>query len=94
MINEIIGIIELVKNKVSGSSDVVWTRYDSAKKFRDDLDNYINRLKANDKSCLEELNIVFAPTGSLQEHSISNGWADEYIAIAERFDKLYHASKK
>ena len=94
MIDELIKIIGVIKNKVSDSSDVVWTRYESVKEFRDDLDNYIIRLKANDKSCLEEIYILFAPTGSLQEHSISNGWADEYINLADRFDKLYKDLKQ
>jgi len=89
MIDEIIKIIELVKNKVSDSSDVAWTSYDSAKQFRDDLDTYITRPKANDKSCLEDLNILFLPTGIIQENSISNGWAGEYISLADRFDKLF-----
>ena len=94
MINEIIEIIELIKNKISDSSDLIWTRYKSSKEFRDDLDGYILRLKANDNSCLEELNILFAPTGSFQEHSISNGWADEYLAFAERFEEIYAALKR
>ena len=94
MIDEIIKIIEIVKNKISDSSDVIWTRYESAKEFRDDLDGYITRLKANDKSCLEELNILFAPTGSLQEHSISNGWSKEFLRISEIFDKIYYSLKK
>ncbi len=94
MIDEIIKIIEIVKNKISDSSDVVWTRYGSAKKFKDDLDTYIIRLKTNDKSCLKELNILFLPTGSIQEHSISNGWADEYLILAEEFEKIYNQLKK
>ena len=88
MTDEIIKIIEIVKSKVSDRSDVVWTKYSNPKEFSDDLDNYINRLKANDISCLGDLKILFAPTGSLQEHSISNGWADEYLVLAERFDKI------
>ena len=93
MINELIKIIELIKNKISDSSDVTWTQYETAKEFRDDLDRYVARLKINDKSCLEHLNVLFAPTGSLQEHSISNGWSDEYLRLAEQFDKISYGLK-
>ena len=93
MIDELIKIIEIIKSKIQDGSDVVWTHYETPSEFRDDLDNYIARLKANDKTCLEELNVLFAPTGSLQEHSILNGWTDEYVTIAERFDKVYYNLK-
>ena len=94
MINELIKMIELIKNKISDSSDVIWTQYETAKEFRDDLDRYITRLTLNDKSCLEDMKVLFAPTGSLQEHSISNGWSDEYVRVAEQFDKIYYQLRK
>jgi hypothetical protein len=93
MINELIKIIELIKDNISDCSDVIWTKYETAKEFRDDLDRYMARLKLNDKSCLEELNVLFAPTGYLQEHSISNGWSDEYVRLAAQFDKIYCSLK-
>jgi hypothetical protein len=33
-----------------------------------------------------KLRLLFAPTGSLQETSISNGWADKFLALSSRFD--------
>ncbi len=33
------------------------------------------------------LDILYAPTGSIQELSISNGWAKIYLELAEAFDK-------
>lgn len=91
MIDEIIKIIEVIKTKVSDSSDMVWTGYDSGKGLRDELDGYIKQLKTNDISCLTELQKHFLPTSTFQEHSISNGWADEYIHLANQFDKLHSA---
>jgi hypothetical protein len=32
------------------------------------------------------LRVVFAPTGPIQEVSLSSGWGDEFLAVAERFD--------
>ena len=36
----------------------------------------------------EELTLLFAPTGDLQETAIANGWGDEYCRLAAKFDVL------
>jgi hypothetical protein len=36
----------------------------------------------------DELILLFAPTGDLQEVSLANGWADEYLLLSARFDGL------
>ena len=94
MIHEVITIVERVKNKITDSSDMVWTGYDTAKQLRDELNGYIDLFQSGDSSCLEKLHIHFLPTCTFQEHSISNGWADEYLTLAERFDRIYALLKK
>jgi len=89
MTQELIDILKIVKSKLTDESDLIWTRYDTSKQLRDELDNYIKQLKEGDSSCLEKLNMHFAPTSTFQEHSIVNGWADEYIKLSDRFDKIY-----
>ncbi|MEH1017773.1 hypothetical protein V6U90_32480 [Micromonospora sp. CPCC 206060] len=32
------------------------------------------------------LTVLFAPTGPIQEVSLSSGWGDEFLALADRFD--------
>ena len=49
----------------------------------------IEKIKFCDFDTLDKLNMEFAPTSTFQEISLSNGWADEYIKLAEQFDKLY-----
>jgi hypothetical protein len=34
----------------------------------------------------QRLKLLFAPTGDLQETSISGGWAEEFLALSFRFD--------
>ena len=36
----------------------------------------------------DELKLLFAPTGALQETAIDNGWGDEFLSLSERFDQL------
>jgi hypothetical protein len=35
-----------------------------------------------------ELKLLFAPTGALQETSLENGWAEEYLSLSAKFDGL------
>lgn len=32
------------------------------------------------------LRVLFAPTGPIQEVSLSSGWGDEFVRLADRFD--------
>ena len=89
MLQDFIHIINKVREKISDDSDVVWTRYSTPKEMRAGLDVYLLQLQAGDTGCMQDLNILFAPTGAFQEHSISNGWADEYLLLAKEFDMLY-----
>jgi hypothetical protein len=34
-----------------------------------------------------DLSILFAPTGSIQEVSLSSGWGDEFIYLSMDFDR-------
>ncbi len=32
------------------------------------------------------LDVIFMPTGPMQEVSLSSGWADEFLGLAQRYD--------
>jgi hypothetical protein len=86
---EAINIINQVKTKITDESDMAWTHYDTAKQLREELELYIRQFQNGDVSSLEKVKFLFLPTATLQEHSIANGWPDEYLALAEKFDSLY-----
>ena len=90
---ELIDIIKKVKEKITDDSDMVWTHYDNAKQLRDELDANVQKLKVGATSSLEELKMLFLPTATLQEHAICNGWTDEYLKFAAKFDNLYSTIK-
>lgn len=93
MINDLIDIISKIKEKITDNSDMVWTHYKNAEQLRIELDRYIDDLKKGDLQSMEKLNYLFLPTASLQEHSISNGWAEEYLKLANEFDRIYKLIK-
>ena len=90
---ELIDIIKKVKEKLTDDSDMVWAHYDNAKQLRDELDTNVQKLKFGDTSSLEELKMLFSPSASLKEHAISNGWSDEDLKLATKFDNIYSTMK-
>lgn len=86
---DLIDIVLKVKAKITDDSDVVWTRFDNPAAMRNEIDSCIQQLQNNNLGELTTLHLLFAPTGSFQEHAISNGWIDEYMRLAEEFDRLY-----
>jgi hypothetical protein len=34
-----------------------------------------------------DLSVLFAPTGPIQEVSVSSGWGEAFLELAERFDR-------
>ena len=86
-------ILETIKGWTTEETDTVWAGYDNGNEFLIDLNKDIEKIKFCDFETLDKLNMKFAPTSTYQEISLSNGWAEEYIKLAEQFDKLYEKIK-
>ncbi len=86
---EITVILRQVKSYTTVTADTVWAGFNNAEEFLEELDNDIANIEMCDYAALEKVNIEFAATGTYQELSISNGWADEYIHLSSNFDTAY-----
>ena len=93
MTQELIDILNKVKEKITDDSDLVWTSYETAIELRDELDSCIEQLGKGDRSCLETLNMHFLPTSTFQEHSLQNNWPNEYMKLSKNFDRIYAKMK-
>jgi hypothetical protein len=69
-------------------TDVCFSRYDMTEDAIKDMQSIIDSLKNNELSVLDKLSLLFAPTGSVQEISMSSGWGEEYIEISSHVDRL------
>ena len=69
-------------------ADLVWSHWDNVDDAIKELEDHKYRFLKNDFSKLDDASFLFAPTGSLQEVSLSNGWGDEFIQLASKMDKL------
>ncbi len=86
-------ILETIKNLIIDDTDTVWAGYDNGKEFLVDLNTDIEKIRFCDFETLDKLNMEFAQASTYQEISLSNGWANEYLKLAEQFDNLYKRLK-
>lgn len=93
MTKDLVDILAKVRTKITDESDLVWTSFETAHKLRNHIDSLIARLQQGDKEVLEDIYLEFAPTSTFQEHSMQNGWSDEYLKLASQFDKIYDRLK-
>lgn len=68
-------------------NDFVWSSWQDEDAALLELDTLIAALEAGRLPSRLDLSILFAPTGPIQEVSISSGWADEFLVLASRFDR-------
>jgi hypothetical protein len=74
-------------------NDFAWSRWNSAEEALSMIDGHITAIERGDASRLPELALLFAPTGSIQEVSVSSGWGEEFLGLGARFDKAAAGAK-
>ena len=89
LLQDLVALLDSIKTFIANDTDMSWTRYGYVTTLQYELRAYMDELSVGKMDCLEKLNLLFAPTGSLQEHAISNGWTDEYLQLSVMFDKIY-----
>lgn len=92
-LSSIIDLVKIIRRKITDETDVVWTRYPSVNELQTDIDQNLRALELGDLQALESIQQLFLPTATFQELSLSNGWADEFLLLAARFDQAYEKVK-
>ncbi len=64
-----------------------WSSWLDEEQALDEIDHVLSMLRSGAIPYWPVLVIIFAPTGPMQEVSLSSGWGDEFIALANRFDE-------
>lgn len=67
-------------------NDFFWSSWRGASHALEELDEIIATLRAGDMPDRQQMRVLFAPTGPIQEVSISSGWGDEFMVLADAFD--------
>jgi quercetin dioxygenase-like cupin family protein len=72
-------------------NDFAWSSWEDARAANAELSRYIDEVQTGDFSHLVDMGVIFAPTGPLQEVSLSSGWGREFIDLSSRFDVAHDA---
>jgi len=68
-------------------NDFAWWSWSDAEEAITELSKHIALLDAGRLPPKTDLTVLFAPTGPIQEVSISSGWGEEFLELAARFDR-------
>lgn len=86
-LRKLIGILKETRTLIArDSNNFLWSSWTDQNQALSEIDSIIAELE---NGSVPEIGILFAPTGPIQEVSLSSGWGHKFLALAERFDKEY-----
>lgn len=68
-------------------NDFCWSSWADQAQARAELLGLIASLEAGARPERLQLAVLFAATGPLQEVSLSSGWAQAFVKVADKFDE-------
>lgn len=67
-------------------NDFAWSSWRDTEDALEEIDSVLSRLQRGEIPALLEMSVLFAPTGPMQELSLSSGWGNRFLGLAEEFD--------
>jgi hypothetical protein len=93
-LNHVEDLIEVIKETRTylalDGNDYSWSSWNDKDQALAEIDAILAQLE---DGSVPEMEILFAPTGPIQEVSLSSGWTREFLKLAERFDVAYAKAK-
>lgn len=75
-------------------NDFRWSTWTNKSAALSELDEFIGKIERGESFDLMNLELLFAPTGNIQEVSLSSGWGTEFCEVAARFDAAMERYKR
>ncbi len=67
-------------------NDFAWSGWENAEEAITEVKSFLSVVESGAIPERLDLAVMFAPTGPMQETSISSGWGDTFLKVAERWD--------
>jgi len=67
-------------------NDYIWSSWEDNAAATAEIDRYIESIELGRLPPRLELSVIFTVTGPMQEVSLTSGWSQEFLDLAERFD--------
>ncbi|QYK54307.1 MAG: hypothetical protein KF824_05265 [Fimbriimonadaceae bacterium] len=91
-IPELINILREARSYLQkGEGDYSWSSWEDDRAALAEIDEIIRQLLLGDPPPTV-LNVLLAPTGPMQEVSLSSGWGNEFVKLSDRFDQAMAAN--
>jgi hypothetical protein len=68
-------------------NDFAWSSWEDAPTALREIEGIIARIQSGDMPKRSDIEVLFLPTGPIQEVSVSSGWGQEFLDLAKRFDR-------
>ena len=81
---QLISVLEEVHDFLKKHDNISWDGLSPAEASMD-IEIAIEKLKSKERINKSHLEMLFAPTGLIQECSIANNWENEYLILSEKF---------
>lgn len=73
-------------------NDFSWSSWADGEAALEELDGILSALQSGVLPAGLSMEVLFAPTGPIQEVSLSSGWGEEFLVLAERLDEALAVS--
>jgi hypothetical protein len=67
-------------------NDFAWSSWSDQRQAVEEVSALLSQLEADNLPDRGDVAVLFAPTGPIQEVSISSGWGETFLRLAERYD--------
>jgi hypothetical protein len=68
-------------------NEFAWSSWEDAAAALSEIDGIIAGIESGDMPRRSDIELLFLPTGPIQEVSVSSGWGREFLDLASRFDR-------
>ena len=88
-IESLIHVLEAAIELISlPDNDFCWSSWEDEAQAKRELLGLVSTLKSGVLPERLKFAVLFAPTGPLQEVSLSSGWAEPFLKVAEKYDEV------
>ena len=70
------------------SNEFCWSYWEDTEEATKEITKLLNIVRCYSLPERVEVAALFAPTGPLQEVSLSSGWAEQFLRVAEKYDQV------
>src|SRR5262249_16948428 len=86
---ELLAILKETRNLMAlPENDFAWSSWKDAEQALLEMDDFIAGVASGAALPKTDLSVLYAPTGPIQEVSLSSGWGTEFLALADRLETV------